>query len=100
MRISLADWGATERLELGGKAVEGVTVVQTFDRETRRPVIRHFREAYIKRYDPRAPDFGVYAYDATEVMNRAARSKEGKNTLRRRFSHCGNSRVCKGNSAR
>ena len=36
--ITLADWGATERLlELGGKAVEGVTVVQTFDRDSQAP---------------------------------------------------------------
>ena len=33
--ITLSDWGATERLlELGGKAVEGLTVVQTFDRNS------------------------------------------------------------------
>lgn len=36
--VILADWGATERLiELGGRAVEGVTVVETFDRNCGAP---------------------------------------------------------------
>ena len=83
MRITLADWGATERLlELGGKAVEGVTVVQTFDRESPAPRYQAFREAYIKRYD-REPGFpGVYAYDATEVILTALRAQKRGKTLK------------------
>lgn len=83
MRITLADWGATERLlELGGKAVEGVTVVQTFDRENPAPRYQAFREAYIKRYD-REPGFpGVYAYDATEVILTALRAQKRGKTLK------------------
>ena len=67
--ITLADWGATERLlELGGKAVEGVTVVQTFNRESTAPQYLVFRKAYMERYQ-REPGFpGVYAHDAAKVV--------------------------------
>ena len=45
--IVLSDWGGTERLlELGGKAVEGVNVVQTFDRNGGPPRYQAFRQTY------------------------------------------------------
>ena len=65
----LADWGATERLlELGGKAVEGITVVQTFDRNSQAPRYQAFRKAYIERYqrEPGLP--GVHTHDAMQVV--------------------------------
>ncbi len=67
--IMLADWGATERLlELGGKAVEGITVVQTFDRNSQAPRYQTFRKTYIERYQ-REPGFpGVHTYDAVQVV--------------------------------
>jgi len=69
MNITLADWGATEQLlEFGGKAVEGVTVVQTFDREHPAPTYQAFRKAYIKQLG-REPGFpGVNGYDASHVV--------------------------------
>ncbi len=84
--IMLADWGATERLlELGGKAVEGVTVVQTFDRNSKTPRYQAFRQTYIERYQ-REPGFpGVHTHDAVQVVLttlRAQKQGEGfKETL-------------------
>ena len=81
IKITLADWGATERLlELGGKAVEGVTVVQTFDRDSPNPKYQAFRKTYLERYD-REPGFpGVYAYDAAQVILTAlSAQKKGQN---------------------
>lgn len=78
--ITLADWGATERLlELGGKAVEGVTVIQTFDRDSTAPAYTAFRKIYMERYH-REPGFpGVYASDAIQVLLAALRlQKEGQ----------------------
>ncbi|MCB1761399.1 MAG: ABC transporter substrate-binding protein [Gammaproteobacteria bacterium] len=81
--VTLADWGATERLlELGGKAVEGVTVVQTFDRDNPGPKYQKFRQAYIERYQ-REPGFpGVYAYDAAQVVLTALAQRKRGETLK------------------
>lgn len=78
--ITLADWGATEQLlEFGGKAVEGVTVVQTFDREDPSPTYRAFRKAYLEQLG-REPGFpGVHGYDAAHVVITALkRQKKGE----------------------
>ncbi len=78
--ITLADWGATERLlELGGRAIEGVTVVQTFDRQSTAPKYQAFRQAYLDRFH-REPGFaGVYTYDAVNVVLTAlAEQKKGE----------------------
>ena len=77
VNITLADWGATEQLlEFGGKAVEGVTVVQTFDREHLAPAYQAFRKAYITQLG-REPGFpGVNAYDAAHVVITALKHQQ------------------------
>lgn len=81
--ITLADWGATERLlELGGNAVEGVTVVQTFDRDSPAPRYQEFRKAYFERYQ-REPGFpGVYSHDAVQVVLTTLRSQKKSQNLK------------------
>ena len=81
--ITLADWGATERLlELGGKAVEGVTVIQTFDRENKSPSYQKFRKEYMEYYQ-REPGFpGVYAWDATQVIMTALKARKKGQSLK------------------
>ena len=84
--ITLADWGATERLlELGGKAVEGVTVVQTFDRKSRASRYQAFRKAYIERYQHEPGFPGVHTHDAVQVVLTTLREQHSgesfKNTL-------------------
>lgn len=81
--ISLADWGATERLlELGGNAVEGVTVVQTFDRDSQVPGYQQYRRIFMERYQ-REPGFpGVFAYDAAQVIITALRNRRKDQSLR------------------
>lgn len=81
--VTLSDWGATERLlELGGKAVEGITVVQTFDRHNPSPRYRAFRDAFVQRYG-REPGFpGVHAYDAVRVVLEALRHREDGGSLK------------------
>lgn len=85
IKITLADWGATERLlELGGKAVENVTVVQTFDRESQAPAYQAFRKAYRERYS-REPGFpGVYSHDAAQVVLAALRARDKGQSLKAR----------------
>ncbi|MDG4595309.1 MAG: ABC transporter substrate-binding protein [Candidatus Contendobacter sp.] len=76
-----SEWGATERLtELGGKAVEGLTVAQIFDRNNAAPRYRAFRQLYLDRFR-REPGFGgVAAFDATNVVLEAlAKQPAGRN---------------------
>lgn len=83
VHITLSDWGATERLlELGGKTVEGVTVLQTFTRANSSPAYLAFRKTYIERYG-REPGFpGVYAYDAANVVLEALRRQRSGASLK------------------
>ncbi|HBD07374.1 MAG TPA: ABC transporter substrate-binding protein [Syntrophobacteraceae bacterium] len=81
--IVLSDWGGTERLlELGGKAVEGVNVVQTFDRNSTAPLYQAFRQTYLERFH-REPGFpGVYAYDATNVVLESLRQRKSGQSIK------------------
>jgi branched-chain amino acid transport system substrate-binding protein len=83
VNITIADWGSTEQLlEFGGKAVEGVTVVQTFDREHSAPAYQAFRKAYIKQLG-REPGFpGVNGYDAAHVVSTALKRQQRGEDLR------------------
>lgn len=83
IRITLADWGATERLlELGGNAVEGVTVIQVFNRASTTPDFLAFRNAYIERYQ-REPGFpGVFSYDAIQVILTALKAQKKDENLK------------------
>ncbi|MBM9511121.1 ABC transporter substrate-binding protein [Desulfogranum marinum] len=80
VHLTLADWGATERLlELGGKAVEGVTVIQVFDRKSKKPRYLAFREKYIERFKQEPGFAGVLGYDAaTVVINALQYQKKGQ----------------------
>jgi branched-chain amino acid transport system substrate-binding protein len=79
--ISTSDWSGTEQLiELGGKAVEGVTFTQYIDRFGIQPGYVAFRQNFLKRFR-REPGFaGVTTYDATNVLFDAlSRKKPGDN---------------------
>jgi branched-chain amino acid transport system substrate-binding protein len=79
--ISTSDWSGTEQLiELGGKAVEGVTFTQYIDRFCIQPGYVAFRQNFLKRFR-REPGFaGVTTYDATNVLFDAlSRKKPGDN---------------------
>jgi branched-chain amino acid transport system substrate-binding protein len=77
MEIALSDWGATERLlELGGKAVEGVTLVQSYDPREQNLRYRTFRKAYMERYHREPGPPAVNTYDAVQVILAALRSQK------------------------
>lgn len=83
IEIFLSDWGGTERLlELGGKAVEGVTLVQAFDRGSLAPRYQRFRQTYMERFQ-REPGFpGVNTYDAIQVILTSLRSQKAGQHLK------------------
>ncbi|MDS4040986.1 MAG: ABC transporter substrate-binding protein [Candidatus Competibacter sp.] len=78
--ITIAEWGATERLvELGGKAVEGVTATQLFDRDNNTPAYRVFRQRYRDRFGQEPGFGGTAALDATNVvLDALARRRSGQ----------------------
>ncbi|WP_291846929.1 ABC transporter substrate-binding protein [Accumulibacter sp.] len=81
--IVAAEWAATERLlELGGKAVEGLLVGQSFDRRSTAPRYQALREVYLERFH-REPGFGgVLAYDAANVLLDALSQRQGTQSVK------------------
>lgn len=78
--VGAAEWAATEQLiELGGEFVEGLLIVQNFDRDDPSPRYRDFAEAYFKRFQ-RLPGYSsVSAHDAaTVVLNALKQKKHGE----------------------
>jgi len=67
--IAASEWAATEQLiELGGEVVEGLLIVQNYDRDDTTPRFHNFTEAYFKRFQ-RAPGYSsISAYDAATVV--------------------------------
>lgn len=78
--ITTAEWGATKRLvELGGKAVEGVTAMQLFDPNDSTPAYQAFRQRYLSRFSHEPGFSGTAAFDATNVVLEAlARRRPGQ----------------------
>ncbi|WP_051309023.1 ABC transporter substrate-binding protein [Desulfogranum japonicum] len=81
--ITLADWGATERLlELGGKSVEGATAIQVFDRADPSSYFQQFRETYLERFQEEPGFGGVLAYDAAKVVVHALKIRKKGQSLK------------------
>lgn len=76
--IGASEWAASESLlELGGKVVDGLLIVQNYNRDDESPRYREFRDAYQKRFQ-RLPGYSsVSAYDAATVLF-SAMTKQGK----------------------
>ncbi len=79
-----SEWGATERLvELGGRAVEGLSVAQIFDRNNTAPRYQTFRQTYLDRFQ-REPGFGgVTAFDAANVVLEALAKHPAERNLKK-----------------
>ncbi len=77
--IAAAEWGGTERLlELGGGAVEGLSVGQFIDRDSKNPAYLAFRKAYLQRFGLEPGFAGLAAFDATSVvLDALAQAKPG-----------------------
>jgi branched-chain amino acid transport system substrate-binding protein len=74
--IGASEWAATEQLiELGGEVVEGLLIVQNYNRDDASEHFRNFTEAYYKRFQ-RAPGYSsVSAYDAATVVLTALKNR-------------------------
>ncbi|OGB71412.1 MAG: ABC transporter substrate-binding protein [Burkholderiales bacterium RIFOXYC12_FULL_65_23] len=81
--IAAAEWAATEQLvELGGEVVEGLLIVQNYDRDDQSERYRDFADAFYKRFQ-RQPGYStVAAYDATTVVLTALKNRRRGETLK------------------
>lgn len=81
--IIASEWAATEQLiDLGGKVVEGLIIVQNYDRDDASERFRQFSEAYFKRFQ-RYPGYSsVSAYDAAIVVLQALKNRQKGETVK------------------
>ena len=75
----VAEWAGTSQLiELGGKAVEGLMLVQNYNQEDDSPRFRAFQDAYRKRFGKAPVYSSVLTYDAgIAVLTALARRDAG-----------------------
>lgn len=81
--IAAAEWAASEKLiELGGKALEGLLIVQAYNRDDTSERYKAFRDAYFKRFQ-RDPGYSsVLAYDAATSMLDAMEKRRDNESLK------------------
>jgi branched-chain amino acid transport system substrate-binding protein len=75
----VAEWAGTSQLiELGGKAVEGMLLVQNYNQEDGSARYRAFHEAYRKRFGKAPVYVSVLTYDAGISVLTALARREGR----------------------
>lgn len=81
--MAASGWAANPALiELGGKAVEGMMVAQTYSRADTSPRYRAFEQAYVARFN-RYPSYSAIAsFDAVLVLHQALDKASAGETLR------------------
>jgi branched-chain amino acid transport system substrate-binding protein len=81
--IGASEWAGTEQLvDLGGKVVDGLLIVQNHNREGAEPRYQAFREAYFKRFNREPGYSSVLAHDAATVLLEALRKKRRGETTK------------------
>lgn len=81
--IIASEWAATEQLiDLGGQVVEGLIIVQNYDRDDTSDRFKQFSEAYFKRFQ-RYPGYSsVSAYDAATVVLQTLKNQKKGETVK------------------
>jgi branched-chain amino acid transport system substrate-binding protein len=81
--IGAAEWASTEQLiELGGPVVEGLLIVQNYDRDDTSERFKAFSEAYFKRFQRNPGYSAVSAYDAATVVLQALKNRQKGETVK------------------
>lgn len=81
--LSACEWAGSEQLlALGGKVVDGLLIVQNFNREDTSPRYLAFREAYYRRHQVHPGYSSIMAYDAATVLITALRGKISGETVK------------------
>ena len=75
--IAASEWAATEQLiDLGGQVVEGLLIVQNYDRDDASPRFKEFSDAYFKRFQRNPGYSSVSTYDAATVVLTALKNRK------------------------
>lgn len=78
-----AEWAASERLLfLGGSAIEGLELAQSYDRNGTSEEFVRFRDSYRKQFDQDPGYSSVAAYDAATVLFRALHERRNGQSLK------------------
>ena len=81
--IGASEWAATEQLiELGGSVVDGLLIVQNYDRDDTSPRFKEFSDAYFKRFQRNPGYSSVSTYDAATVVLTALKDRKDGETLK------------------
>jgi len=80
IKLIAAEWAASEQLiEMGGRAVEGIVILQTYDRASKAAGYVKFRDTYQARFQSSPGYSSIAAYDAATVLIAALkRQKDGQ----------------------
>lgn len=74
-----AEWAASEKLlNLGGSAIEGLEVVQSYDRNDQSPGYLEFRKAYLEQFQQQPGYSSIAAYDAATMLFAGMMATNGK----------------------
>lgn len=80
--LSAAEWAGSESLiEIGGEAVEGMELVQAYDRYDTNPRFQNFITDYTAMFDQHPGYSAVLTYDAATVLFAAMETKHPDQTL-------------------
>lgn len=81
--IAASEWAATEQLiDLGGEVVEGLLIVQNYDRDDTSPRFKEFSDAYFKRFQRNPGYSSVSTYDAATVVLTALKNRKPGETVK------------------
>lgn len=81
--IVLSEWASTEGLiDLGGSAVEGITIAQFLNRSDTSRKFQEFRSAYAKRFGKEPGFAGMAGYDSALVLMEALGKRPANQTLK------------------
>lgn len=88
--IGASEWASTEQLvELGGRVVEGLLIVQNYDHEDESIRFKEFREAYFKRFQRNPGYSSVSAHDAATVVLTALRNRQKNESMKSAVQRAG-----------
>lgn len=86
--IVAAEWAASERLlQLGGKAIEGIEMVQSYDRNNQSERYLTFKNAYLERFQRQPGYSSVASYDAALMLFTALRKDDDPKALKKNLIH-------------